>query len=67
MNALTYADEYQRLEHHLHATQLQLAVRESREYPSRACSQALDVERGDAIRRLMQLDDLIAFDGDLAS
>lgn len=67
MNALIYADEYHRLEQHLDAIQLQLAVRHSRKYPSRACGEALDVERGEVIRRLMQLDDLIAFDVDLAS
>lgn len=67
MNALIYADEYQFLERHLDAIQFQMALHETRGSSIRVCSQALDVERGDVIRRLMQLDDLIAFDGNLAS
>ena len=67
MNALIYADEYRRLEQQLDVIQLRLAVRGFREYSSRACSTALDAERGDVIRRLMHLDDLIAFDGDFVS
>ena len=67
MNAAIYAGEYQRLEQQLDAIQLRLAQRQCRGHASCGDARAVDAEWGRVIRRLMQLDDLIAFDEDIAS
>ena len=67
MNAAIYADEYQRLEQQLDAIQLRLAQRPCRGHASCGRGREVDAEWGVIIHRLMQLDDLIAFDEGIAS
>lgn len=66
MNALIYADEYCRLERHLDLIQQRLATRRGASPCQCRASKALVAERDSISLRLMQLDDLIAFDAGLA-
>ena len=66
MNALIHANEYQRLERRLDQIQSKLAKGGCSARPLTS-SRTLNTEWHDVVRRLMQLDDLIAFDGDLVS
>ena len=66
MNALIYADEYQRLEQRLDQLQGGSTKHGCNEHQLTA-DHTFDNEWHQVVRRLMQLDDLIAFDGDLAS
>jgi len=67
MNAAIYADEYQRLEQQLDAIQLRLAQRHCRGRVSCGDGREVEAEWIRVIRRLMQLDDLIAFDEGIVS
>jgi 3-deoxy-D-arabino-heptulosonate 7-phosphate (DAHP) synthase class II len=67
MNALIYADEYRTLERNLDQIQHRLAMHLGVGRCLRSASAALAAERDTVTFRLMQLDDLIAYDVDLAA
>ena len=67
MNAAIYADEYQRLEQQLDAIQLRRAQQQCRGDANCGDAREVDAQWGCVTRRLMQLDDLIAFDEDIVS
>lgn len=67
MNALIYADEYRQLEKYLDMIEKQLATHRGACPWQRGASEALAAERDTITFRLMQLDDLIAYDVNLAA
>jgi len=67
MNAAIYADEYQRLEQQLDAIQLKLAQRRCWGHATCGNGREVDAEWDRVVSRLMQLDDLIAFDEGIVS
>ena len=67
MNAAIYADEYEGLEQQLDEIQLRLAQRQCQGRGSCGDGREVDAECDRVIRRLMQLDDLIAYDEGIVS